>query len=648
VTATVDPATRLGSDDPETATTTTERRRSALLGDPSLWACLTWVFGLPLAALAVKIIDLNPLTSRGSLVPVVAGIVGGVVVLGFALRYRSDVVVGVAAGAYAVWVGLTLLSSYQGTPFGGSGLLGDSVRLAAMATRYSDTWRPVDGIVPSVPSEYPPLFPWLIGRIADLFDRPAWSLIGYGEATLISAAVLLAFLLWRGIVPTPVALALAVIPPWIFSQPRKSYEIISLAVFVPWALRTFCGRSRTDGGLHWLSAGIIGGLIIQTYQGPLLFSALGLVALIVVAFREHTDRAEYARHLVGTVVTAFVVSAWYVMPYLYATLTHGGRRVNDLFVSAAIVGDPVGIWFLTEPLASPATVLEVVGLAGLVWYLRSSWWARPLLFLTAGAFIYRWIWLIAFVDTSHTMYLHYTTRVIGIVLASAGVLTIVTATPAIARRMTSRSSLREIAILATATLLLVTGAAGLATWMPWPPGLNDVTRPKGTVSPNLAVYAHAEPLPDGARPRYAPRDVTLNWFPAEPIRQVVEGTLGSGARPVTLAYDERMFAYYPWPGYIAVHRPAANTWTHWDERYAELTRIAAIKDPDAFATASAETHFGGIDVFVLRARPVGWTWESRPYGDHRDVQFDPAQFDPRYWEIADSLPNGTVVAVRRP
>ena len=61
-----------------------------------------------------------------------------------------------------------LAISYTGTPFGDSGLRGDAARLAAMATRYSTTWAPVDGFVPSVPSEYPPLFPWLLGRISNV------------------------------------------------------------------------------------------------------------------------------------------------------------------------------------------------------------------------------------------------------------------------------------------------------------------------------------------------------------------------------------------------------------------------------------------------------------------------------------------------
>jgi hypothetical protein len=301
------------------------------------------------------------------------------------------------------------------------------------------------------------------------------------------------------------------------------------------------------------------------------------------------------------------------------------------------VEDPLGLWYVTAPF-SPLSFLELVGLFGLAWYWRTRWWARAIGLLVIGTYLYRWLFVLVFVANGHTMYLHYTSRVIGTALASAGVLSIVAAAPRVARLL-SPTWRRAVPIVATAALLAVAALAGVSTWMPWPPGLNDVRR-GNPGSPNLAVYAHAEPLPGGTRPHYAPRGVTVAWFPAEPIRRTVEATLGPGARPVTLSYDERLFAYYPWPGYIAVERLASNSWTRWDERKAELKRISQITDPAEFARACAATRFGGIDVFVLRSRPAGWAWG--------DVTFRSAQFDPARWAVTTGLPNGTVVVVRRP
>ena len=112
-------------------------------------------------------------------------------------------------------------------------------RLAAMANRYAGTWHSSDGIVPSVPSNYPPLFPWLVGRTSALIHVPAWRLLGPAEAIALSFAVVAGYLLWRRLLPGPLALAVTLPVLLCYSLPEKAYEILALAVFVPWAVATF-------------------------------------------------------------------------------------------------------------------------------------------------------------------------------------------------------------------------------------------------------------------------------------------------------------------------------------------------------------------------------------------------------------------------
>jgi hypothetical protein len=613
-------------------------RRAAVLGSAAFWAIAVWVVGLPLAALAVRVVDADPLNARGSMIPAGAAVVGGLVVLVLYLWRRSDAIVGVAAGAYAAWVGLTLTQSYNGTPFGSSGLRGDAARLAAMATKDTVHLMPVDTFVSSLPAEYPPLFPFVLARISNLIDRPVWSLIGHAEVVLLSAAVLVAFLMWRPLVSAPVALVLAVVPPWVFGEPRKSYEILVLGAFLPWTLRTFAGLPRSRGGMSWWAAGIIGGLMVVTYQGPLLLAVVGIVALIVTAWRRAESRRGYVLHLVGVAATALVLSSWYVIPFVHATFTIGGERVNDYFVPTSFVNDALGLWYLISPFSDPLNLLNVIGLLGLVWYWRTTWWARPIGLVVAGLYLYEWLYVLIFIASGHTGYTQYTPRVTGIVLASAGVLTVVAAAPKAVRRLNATWR-RGLPIAATAGVLALSALAGITNWMPWPPGLNDLKR-SGTPSANVAAYAHAEPLPNGELPRLPARGLTVTWFPVEPIHDFATATLGPNARPVTLSVDERLFSYYPWPGYLGVERLAASTWSHWDDRKAELQRISKISDPGEFARASATTKYGGIDVFALRKRGVGWAWG--------DVIFSPKVFDPAHWVVDSNMANGVVVAVRRP
>ena len=56
------------------------------------------------------------------------------------------------------------------------------------------------------------------------------------------------YLLWRYLAPGPVALALSLPVLLCFSLPEKAYEILALAVFIPWAVATFGDPPR--GRLH--------------------------------------------------------------------------------------------------------------------------------------------------------------------------------------------------------------------------------------------------------------------------------------------------------------------------------------------------------------------------------------------------------------
>jgi hypothetical protein len=94
-----------------------------------------------------------------------------------------------------------------------------------------------------------------------------------------------------------------------------------------------------------------------------------------------------------------------------------------------------------------------------------------------------------------------------------------------------------------------------------------------------------------------------------------------------------------------VDRTAALSTTRWDDRFAALDQLAQVSDPAAFAQASANTSFGAIDVFVLKKKNRGWVWAAPRYS--QEVVFSPGQFDRTVFDVDDTLPNNTVVAVRR-
>jgi hypothetical protein len=600
-----------------------------------LAAVLTWAVATPVALLLVHRLDLDPFSVAGVVMPVAVGAVGAAVILALLLRRQSDLLIGVAAGGYAAWIGLTLSTALHGTPFGYGQMLGDSGRLVAQATKNMSTWSSADAFVQGLPTEYPPLYPWSVGHIANLVNRPAWTLFGEMQIVVMTVTIVLGYLLWRRLCIAPVAFAIVGIAPAIFSEPSKDYEFIALVVFVPWILATFAGLTRDRGGMHWLPAGIIGGLLVLTYQGFLLYAAAGLLVLLVLTWRASAARGRYLLHLLGVAVTAFVVSSWYVVPFVWTLLTDGGQRVSDLWESSAIVDRPMVLPFL-EP--TVLGVIQLVGLLGMVWYRRSTWWAQPLLLLLLGTYAYRVLFLLRTVYDNHNGYLQYTERPIAMILVSAGVLTAAEAAPGIARRVAAGPGRpgRAVVVVAVAVLVAWSGLQGWQGWVPAPRGLRDAV--SGVGEPNQATLAHTEHLPGGGRTRFAPPGKGQRVFPTNDVTKVIRTELGKDAEPIVLSYDQRLFTFEPFFAYVAPNRLSANTLQRWDDRAAEIDKLTRINDPAEFAAASADTAFGGIDVFVLK--PVGgqWTW--------RAASFDPAVFDPAYWYV-EQLPDRTVVAVRQ-
>jgi hypothetical protein len=88
---------------------------------------------------------------------------------------------------------------------------------------------------------------------------------------------------------------------------------------------------------------------------------------------------------------------------------------------------------------------------------------------------------------------------------------------------------------------------------------------------------------------------------------------------------------------------------HWDQRYAELRRLAGISDSSTFAASSAATAFGPIDIFILKKNGTTWDWSAELgyNGGTGVVQFSPDQFDAQHWVVRDDLPEDIVVAIRR-
>lgn len=598
-------------------------RRLAWLTNSGTVAVLTWLVVTPVASFIPSVLRHNPFSVVGAAVPLTVAACLSAVLFLVTRRWSGEIVAGAAAGLAAGWVVLMLRSALYGTPLGFSGVAGDAMRTSASVMHYTTTATPSDTI-PGLVSEYPPFFTWTVGRTAALLGVEGWRLLADAEVLTTSAALLVAFLLWRRHVNSWVALAISGLTFVTWSDPRKAYEVITLAIVVPWVLETFGRPPRAR--MHWLVSGLLGGLMVVTYQAWVTYAALAILAIIVVTFRSETDRRAYVRRLVLVFAVAVVTSSWYVIPFAWAMLTQNGELVSDLYVTEG-VNQNLFPFLDTTPLG----VLQLVGLIGLVWFYRSVWWARPLLFLVVGVYVYRLISMVRFVLTKHSFFLHYTSRFYTVLLTIAGVLVLAHVGPLILRRARLTAP-RAAAASVLALTMAWAGAQYTVKWMPQ----RDAEMFTG---PRYAAGAHIDPLPDGSYSRYAPQDERRTWFPVGPIEQAVEKVKGPNPRLVTLTYDERLFAFVPWPGYVSIPIEGAGSLSRWHERRAEVTRLSQTTEPEAFAKASAATRFGPIDIFVLKSTPEGLAWDN--------LRFNRGQFAPEHWTVIDDLPENAVVAVRK-
>lgn len=617
---------------PSAARTQPGRFRTALTGVSAV-AIFTWLVATPvLLYLETRFNDLDPFTVRGAFIPLAVGAALLTVCGAFAFTRLSGLrLVAVGAGLFAAWVAFALRTALNLTPFGFSGLNADMGRMTAAVARYTTTPWPSDTFIQGLPSEYPPLYPWLLGRAALILDVPAWRMLGAAEVLLTSAAVLAAFLLWQRIVPTGAALAISASGLLVFGDPRKAFAVITLLVFLPWLMATFTETGK--GRLHWFPAGVIGGLIMLTYNGWFPFGVVGVFAILITAWRRSTDRGAYVRHVLGVGLVTIVMSLPYLVPYLSAVLTRGGQGLGDLYQSFEITEN--GFPFLDPTVLG---VLQLVGLAGLVWY-RARPWVWPMLWLVLGSYVFWLVMGLRYLFTGHTTLIHYVPRLTGITLAAAGVLTLVTVVPVLIRRVGVVPPTR-VGAAAMVVAILWVGTSYWADWRPVPKiGDSESDRTFGV----LATMAHIEPLPDCSS-RKLPGGVRLDNYrpgcvPAMRIEAAVKRVRGSEARPVTLASDERLFAYLPYYGYMGTDRTSSSSLSRWDDRYAEVLRLTTVTDADKFARESAATQFGPIDMFMLYKQPDVWQIVG--------AQFKPEVFDPEHWAITH-VSDQLVVAVRRP
>ena len=302
----------------------------------------------------------------GSVLATTVAVVGVGVLVRRRPAVAADLVV-VLTGVVAA--GLATLALH-GTRWGWVGLYSDSAFRTQMATRYAENLGLVDFGYRGLPPFYPPAVGWLEGRAADVLGIAGWEAIKPVQLVLTAAIPLLAYALWRRVLP-PLSAALVVAATTMTTiDPLKPDEWLVLACLLPWWLDAVRGV-RAAGVEPWPSwrHGVVAGLLLLTHTYFFLPFAVATVVGMAIDVVRRRAVAPPMGHALVIAVVGLAVSAVYWVPL--AVLRLSGTPTDSLQLRYTYPGAHV------PPYPVPVDVIGVLGCIGFGWLLWSAWrWQR--------------------------------------------------------------------------------------------------------------------------------------------------------------------------------------------------------------------------------------------------------------------------------
>jgi galactan 5-O-arabinofuranosyltransferase len=298
----------------------------------------------------------------------------GILVLGLRLNpTATGFLLALLTGLFLCGGAAILLNANAFAPLGA---VADQSYRTAYLTKFAHHWGLVDYSYQGLPSFYPPLFFWVLGRLSAVLGIAPWQMLKVG---LLASAFLVptaGWLLWRPIVGPRRAAAVVIVSALAYQDWYNAHLWLAIAVFVPWWLWYVlgAGRDRRLSRGELVGGVLIGAAVALTYWYVLLIGLVQLAVLLAVrrTARAHGRELEPRRlHDVGIVFGGIVVvTAIYWLPLAISVLTTSGAETMQ---NRYYTGDEVSL---------PAAFLSFdlrgfVLLAGLVW-LAATALRRPL------------------------------------------------------------------------------------------------------------------------------------------------------------------------------------------------------------------------------------------------------------------------------
>ena len=511
----------------------------------------------------------------------------------------------VTGGLVALLTGLFLCGGaavmLDANAFGPLGALADQGYRTAYLTKFGHGWGLVDYAYKDLPSFYPPLYFWVLGRLSALLGIAPWQMLKIGTLAVAFLVPTAGWLLWRPVVGPRRAAVVVVVTSIVFQEWYVPHLWLAIAVFVPWWLHFVLGVGRPRGsrlGAGRVALGIaLGAVVALTYWYVLLIGLVQLVALLTArrTFRRHgrTPEPESRRDAALVLGGVLVVTIPYWLPLAVSILTTPGAQTmqNRYYTTDEV---PLPFPFLSFDLKG------VVLLAGLVALVVTAHRRRVSLHL------------LGLLGAAYVLYL-------------AGYLGFLADNPFDTLRT---RGLIEFLLAAGAAL----GAADLwraATTRALPPRVDPrAVRSLVAVGAVVLVFAFGQS---------AVRDIPYlkeqrgTQYPAQLIDEFTRATKGKFENAVVLTDVTDLSSFLPTYVFNTSDAHYSHPAALFDDRADLLTRLAREADPAVFELAFLHNRYDAIDYVALRPGAGGLTysWLADAFPDgvaQRSVTFPESSF----------------------
>ncbi|WP_044641925.1 arabinofuranosyltransferase [Risungbinella massiliensis] len=232
----------------------------------------------------------------------------------------------------------------RNTYYGFNGVENDVEFITASVTRYANSWTFHDFSYQDLSGFYPPLYFYILGKVAWLTGIEPYMMVRYGLFAVCFFLPPLFFLAWSKVIRPQFALfftfaLIFVYPHTPFALYYKAYEFIALSFIVPWwfAFAEPLKGTPTERKkyLRFLFVGgILGAIIFQVYYYWFFaFIIYTAIQLVIDLFRKQTWKEVFKKysHTFYVLLLTGAFSMLYILPMVLDFLTVAFNPVQNKY-----------------------------------------------------------------------------------------------------------------------------------------------------------------------------------------------------------------------------------------------------------------------------------------------------------------------------